>query len=51
MIMQGISFTLKDKISGPFQLEIKDISLHYDPTGDDEEFAYEMYRIPAFWNS
>jgi len=51
MIMQGISFTLKDRISGPFQLEIKDISLHYDPTGDDEDFAYEMYRIPAFWNS
>jgi NADH dehydrogenase [ubiquinone] 1 alpha subcomplex assembly factor 1 len=47
--MQSISFTLKDKITGPFQLEMKDISLHNDPTFDDEKFAYEMYLVPQFW--
>lgn len=47
--MKSISITLKDKITGPFQLEIKDISLHNDPTGDDEIFAYEMYKTPDFY--
>ena len=32
-----------------FQLEIKDISLLNDPTGEDETFAYELYKIPDFW--
>lgn len=45
----GVSLTLMDSVSGPFQLEIKDISLHNDPTSDDEMFAYEMYKIPHFW--
>jgi len=48
-LMQSMSITLKDRISGPFQLEIKDISLHNDPWKDDEEFAYEKYRVPDFW--
>eukprot|EP00088_Acartia_fossae_P023675 TRINITY_DN2469_c0_g1_i1.p1 TRINITY_DN2469_c0_g1~~TRINITY_DN2469_c0_g1_i1.p1 ORF type:complete len:388 (-),score=74.90 TRINITY_DN2469_c0_g1_i1:186-1349(-) len=47
--IQGISFTLKDRITGPFRLEIKDISLQHDAKGDDEVFAYEMYRVPSFW--
>jgi len=47
--IQSISFTLKDKITGPYRLEIKDVSLHNDPFGDDEVFAYEMYKVPAFW--
>ena len=45
----GISFTLMDRISGPFQLEFKDISLAVDHGNDGEEFAYEMYKIPTFW--
>jgi len=45
----GMSITLMDQISGPFQLEIKDISLHNDPTDDREHFAYEMYKVPNFW--
>jgi len=45
----GMSITLMDQITGPFQLEIKDISLHADYTEDREEFAYEMYKIPSFW--
>jgi len=45
----GMSITLMDRISGPFQLEIKDISLHCDPQADEEDFAYEMYKIPNFW--
>jgi len=47
--MQSISITLQDKITGPFQLEIKDISLHNDPSGDDEEHAYEKYLVQDFW--
>ena len=38
-----------DRISGPFQLEFKDISLAVDHGNDGEEFAYEMYKIPTFW--
>jgi len=45
----GVSITLMDRISGPFQLEIKDISLHMDHRPDDEDFAYELYKIPNFW--
>ena len=45
----GVSFTLMDQISGPFQLEMKDISLAVDHGNDTEEFAYEMYKIPHFW--
>eukprot|EP00090_Calanus_glacialis_P019311 TRINITY_DN29690_c0_g1_i1.p1 TRINITY_DN29690_c0_g1~~TRINITY_DN29690_c0_g1_i1.p1 ORF type:complete len:384 (-),score=133.76 TRINITY_DN29690_c0_g1_i1:61-1212(-) len=45
----GMSLTLMDQISGPFQLEIKDISLHCDFKDDSEDFAYEMYKIPNFW--
>jgi len=45
----GMSLTLMDQISGPFQLEIKDISLHCDHNGDGEDFAYEMYKVPNFW--
>ena len=45
----GVSFTLMDQISGPFQLEMKDISLMVDHGNDGEEFAYEMYKIPHFW--
>jgi len=45
----GISITLMDNISGPFQLEIKDVSLKCDFEHDDEEFAYEMYKVPHFW--
>jgi len=45
----GMSITLMDQITGPFQLEIKDISLHNDPREDSEDFAYEMYKIPTFW--
>lgn len=48
-LVVGMSLTLKDRISGPFQLEIKDVSLLHDPSYDDEEFAYEMYKTPAFW--
>lgn len=48
-IMQSISFTLKDQIHGPFQLEIKDIGLVRNDSGDDEEFAYENYLVPDFW--
>jgi len=47
--VQGMSVTLMDQISGPFQLEIKDISLHNDHSDDDEDFAYEMYKVPNFW--
>ena len=32
-----------------FQLELKDISLLFEPTAEDETFAYEMYKIPDFW--
>jgi len=49
IIMQGVSITLNDRINGPFQLEVKDISLHNDPQGDDEDFAYENYKVPRFW--
>ena len=45
----GISLTMMDQISGPFQLELKDISLMVDHGNDGEEFAYEMYKIPHFW--
>jgi len=45
----GITLTLADGISGPFHLEMKDVSLMYDPTQDDETFAYESYKIPDFW--
>jgi len=45
----GISLTLMDQISGPFQLELKDVSLMVDHGNDGEEFAYEMYKIPNFW--
>jgi len=45
----SVSFTLMDQISGPFQLEMKDISLAVDHGNDGEEFAYEMYKIPHFW--
>jgi len=48
-IMQSISFTLKDRITGPFQLEIKDIGLVCDESGDNEEHAYETYIVPDFW--
>ena len=44
-----MSITMMDGTSGPFQLEIKDIGLHYDPNQDMEDFAYEMYRIPEYW--
>ena len=40
---------MMDQISGPFQLELKDISLMVDHGNDGEEFAYEMYKIPHFW--
>jgi len=45
----GMSITLADQITGPFQLEIKDIGVHCDPGHDLEEFAYEKYKIPSFW--
>ena len=45
----SVSFTLMDQISGPFSLEMKDISLMVDHGNDGEEFAYEMYKIPHFW--
>ena len=41
--------TLMDQVSGPFQLEMKDISLMVDHGNDTEDFAYEMYKIPHFW--
>jgi hypothetical protein len=44
-----MSITLMDGTSGPFRLEVKDIGLHRDDGADDEEFAYEMYKIPDFW--
>ena len=47
--MVGLSLTMMDQISGPFQLELKDISLMVDHGNDGEEFAYEMYKIPHFW--
>eukprot|EP00092_Neocalanus_flemingeri_P017623 GFUD01019066.1.p1 GENE.GFUD01019066.1~~GFUD01019066.1.p1 ORF type:complete len:395 (-),score=116.12 GFUD01019066.1:46-1230(-) len=47
--VMGMSLTLMDQISGPFQLEIKDISLHCDHNEDGEDFAYEMYKVPNFW--
>lgn len=45
----GVSISLMDGNTGPFHLEIKDIGLHNDPTADDEQFAYEMYKLPDFW--
>lgn len=45
----GMSISLKDRISGPFQLEIKDISVLNDATDEDETFAYEKYKVPDFW--
>jgi len=45
----GMSISLMDGNTGPFHFEIKDIGLHNDPTADDEEFAYEMYKLPDFW--
>ena len=46
--MVGVSLTLMDQVSGPFQLEMKDISLMVDHGNDTEDFAYEMYKIPHF---
>jgi len=48
-IIQSIAFTLMDRITGPFQLEIKDIGLVRHESGDNEEFAYETYLVPEFW--
>ena len=45
----GMSITLMDSVSGPFQLELKDINLAVDHGNDGEQFAYEMYKIPHFW--
>ena len=45
----GMSISLMDGNTGPFHFEIKDIGLHNDPTNDDEQFAYEMYKLPDFW--
>jgi len=45
----GMSISLMDGHSGPFQLELKDISLHKDPNPVQEDFAYEMYKVPDFW--
>ena len=42
-------FPYSDQVSFHFQLEIKDISLHCDHNNDEEDFAYEMYKIPEFW--
>ena len=45
----GMSISLMDGNTGPFHFEIKDIGLHNNPTADDEQFAYEMYKLPDFW--
>lgn len=41
-----ISFTLADRLPGPFALEIDYIALYYDHF-HKERFAYEQYDAPA----
>ncbi|VDO06267.1 unnamed protein product [Rodentolepis nana] len=41
-----ISFTLADRVPGPFALEIDYIALYYDQF-HNEKFAYEQYDSPA----
>lgn len=41
-----ISFTLADRVPGPFALEIDYIALYYDQF-HREKFAYEQYDAPA----
>jgi len=48
--IKAISFTLADKITGPFKLEIDYIGVEYDPS-HIEESAYESYSFGdhKFW--
>jgi len=45
----GMSITLADNITGPFQLEVKDIGVQLDMDNDPEWFAYEKYKVPAWY--
>ena len=44
-----MSITLQDMVTGPFQLEIKDVGVMLDVDHDLETFAYEMYKVPAWY--
>lgn len=45
----AVSFTIGDKINGPFHLEIDYIAVEFDPS-HTEESAYEQYRFDQkFW--
>lgn len=43
----GITVAGLNFMDGAFSLEIDYIGLEYDPV-NDEQFAYEMYRVPNF---
>lgn len=43
----GITAAGRVLMDGPFNLEIDYIGLEYDPL-NEEEFAYEMYRVPQY---
>eukprot|EP00094_Tigriopus_californicus_P001621 TCALIF_01568-PA protein Name:"Similar to CG7598 Probable complex I intermediate-associated protein 30, mitochondrial (Drosophila melanogaster)" AED:0.13 eAED:0.13 QI:0/0/0/0.66/1/1/3/0/230 len=45
-IVNGVSFTLKDDVDGPFALEVDEIGLVNMPEVTDDNFDYESYILP-----